>query len=385
MGKMRKEEELISLISRVTLDENETRSAEDLLQEDLDWEHIFKRSEEEGLSPLIYHHFKLKNLKGSDYIPESILEHAKEAYYNNSLNNMLLCEECKKVLKIFSSEKISAMILKGIYLAENIYKNIALRPIADMDILIKREDLPKTNEILRSLGYIVPSNYADFLLKKETTPINSLVYNKPGVYFFLHLHWHIINLTWPLDSVIGMIDMDRIWSSAEPTMIDGVECLSLSPHHLLIYLAHHGFSHCFNRLILASDIFEFLRCNQDTLDWDLVIKEAERLNLSLVLYYSLCFSSYQLRSKIPMLEKLKPAKFGFLEELLLLFLSKGKRWRELYYFTYFLGEKGILPKIGFIKKTLFPSAYVMAQSLNIGQDEINVRSYYTRIINNFLP
>ena len=68
-----------------------------------------------------------------------------------------------------------------------------------------------------------------------------------------------------------------------------------------------------------------------------------------------------------------------------LFISKGKRWRELYYLTYFLGEKGILPKIGFIKKTLFPSAYVMAQSLNIGQDEINVRSYYTRIINNFLP
>ena len=85
-----------------------------------------------------------------------------------------------------------------------------------------------------------------------------------------------------------------------------------------------------------------------------------------------------------MLEKLKPAKFGFLEELLFSFISKGKRWRELYYFTYFLGEKGILPKIRFIKKTLFPSAYVMAQSLNIRQDEINARSYYNRLINNFL-
>ena len=381
---MRREEELVRLVARAPgPDETETGLIENLLKENLDWNYVLKRSEEEGISLLLYCHLKSHDLPDKYHVPQDILERTKTAYYNNSLRNMLLAEEAKKILNILNAENIPAMTLKGIFLAENVYKNIAVRPITDLDLLIKKEDLAQTNGILCSLGYLAPPNYTDFFLKKEGTPINSLVYHKPGAYFFLHLHWHIVNSTWPLDSLVEAIDMERIWSLAEGAQINTAGCLSLAPHHLLIYLAHHGFIHHFHRSILFSDLLGSLRCYKDRLDWDQVVKEAQRFNLSLVLYYSLSLTSKQLMVTIPELEKLKPTRFGFLEKLLFSFMSKGRRWPALYYLTYFLGEKGALPKIRFIKKTLFPSSYVMAHSLSRRPVEINARHYYQRIIRNF--
>ena len=43
--------------------------------------------------------------------------------------------------------------LKGAFLAEAVYGDIALRPMADFDLLVKPPDLPRAVEILRQLGY----------------------------------------------------------------------------------------------------------------------------------------------------------------------------------------------------------------------------------------
>ena len=59
---MRKEEELIYLVSRVKLDEKETSLIENLLKEDLDWNYILKRLK------LVGNFIVYKN-DGSIYLP----------------------------------------------------------------------------------------------------------------------------------------------------------------------------------------------------------------------------------------------------------------------------------------------------------------------------
>ncbi|MCP4365035.1 MAG: nucleotidyltransferase family protein [Planctomycetes bacterium] len=45
------------------------------------------------------------------------------------------------------------ILLKGAHLAQVVYSNIALRPMGDIDILVKKNDLPKAKELLLELGY----------------------------------------------------------------------------------------------------------------------------------------------------------------------------------------------------------------------------------------
>lgn len=378
---MRNEDKLILLFSRVNLDVNEALQIKGLLEADLDWEYIFRASKEEWVSCLIYYH--LHNSEFKDYIPKHILEQWKNIYYANALRNTVIGEEAKKILKIFDEEKIKVIILKGVFLAENIYKNIALRPFTDTDMLIKKEDLSAVNKILNSLGYPSPAYYPDALKNSPPSSINTLVYGKKNpAHSFIHLHWHLINSIWPLDFLVTKIDMEKIWSEAEPIKIDGVDYLTLAPHHLLIYLSEHSFTHSFDRLILLADILGVLKDYKNRLNWNSVVEEAERFNLSFVLYYSLCFTSKVLGFEIPELRSLRLDKFGFLKKISDFFISKGTRCYWLSYLVYFFMSKGFLSKLKFISKTIFPSPYVMAHRLNLPLSKINASHYYQRIVEN---
>lgn len=84
--------------------------------------------------------------------------------------------------------------------------------------------------------------------------------------------------------------MQRIWKYAKPVKLEGIDVLTLSYEHLLIYLCYHRFNHFF-KLILLIDIVEFLKNYKNNINWDFVVEEAKRFNLSLILYYVLSFIS----------------------------------------------------------------------------------------------
>jgi hypothetical protein len=376
---MRKEDTLVFLFSRVHLNEAEVSSMEALLKAPLDWDYIFEKSQKEGISSLAYYH--LYNFQTKGLVIQHLTQ-LKDLYYRNSLNNIMILEEVKKVLRTCNEEKIKAIVLKGAFLAENIYKNSAFRTMSDIDILIKKEDLSGVNKILNSLGFLSSANFQDALRNALPSSLNSLVYRrKSGGKFFVHLHWHLINTTWPLDSLVNKIDMKRIWSCAQATRIGGIDALTLAPHHLLLYLAQHSFNHSFDRLILLSDIIETVRYYKEILNWDLVVEEAERFNVSAVLYYSLSFTSHVLRFEIPELERLKPPKFGFLEETFSFFMRKGMRGYWLSYFAYLFMEKGVFRKLRFFGRTLFPPPYVMGHYFMLPSSQVRISHYCQRIVN----
>ena len=63
-----------------------------------------------------------------------------------------------QILEAFQNNGIRVMFLKGLSLIELLYKNPALRPCSDIDLLILKEDLPKAIDVLENLGYTLPGN-----------------------------------------------------------------------------------------------------------------------------------------------------------------------------------------------------------------------------------
>ncbi len=375
---------LLFLCGRTRVGEEDKERVRDILGSNPDWDYIIKRAQREKLSPLLYKSLKeFNDTKGS--IPLDAIARLEEQYLSNLSRNTVHLYELDKILRAFSGEKISVMVLKGAALLETMYKDIALRPAADIDILIRKKDLSRVNNILNSLGYSPSAEYEDAIKITSPSSINALIYIKNQRNTFpVHLHWHLINTTWPLDSLVDKIDMERIWSCAQVVKIGGIDVLTLSPEHLLIYLSQHSLNHCFDRLILLSDILETLKYYKDRLDWNLVAAEAERFNLSLVLYYSLTFTSNLFGFKTPEFERLKPDRVHLADKIFYFLLRRGVRSYVLSYLIFFSLEKGFRSKLRFAGRTIVPPNYIMAHNFTIPSSKIRFSHYFKRAMNHLL-
>ena len=302
-----------------------------------------------------------------------------DAYYKDGARNALIYEEAKDIIRAFNSQGIRTIVLKGIFLAENIYKNIALRPMTDIDILIRKEDLARAGSLLNALGYPSPPQYTGFLKIGFPCSVNSMMYTadnplKPSI----HIHWHIINSTWPLDALVAGIDMNTIWRSARPVRINNVETLTLSPEHLIIYLAHHGLNHSFNKTIMVSDIALTVRNYGSQIDWDTVMQEGEKFGLAFIVYAALKYVSKVSGLDIPRLEELKPVRLGYLEKAIMEDLKRGNCSYRLSYVSYLAAHRRAFDRLRFLIKTILPPKYILSHGMNIPLSEVKAAHYLAR-------
>ena len=313
-------------------------------------------------------------------LSSSILAKRKEEYYKTSARNIVLYEEAKKLIGELDGCGIETIMLKGIFLAEHVYGNIALRPMTDVDILIKKEDLPRASEALGILGYLKPGHYMDFLNNDRASSINSIMYfaedsRRPSI----HVHWHIINSTWPLEALVEGIDIQRIWADARDTAVGGVKTLTLAPEHLLIYLAHHGLHHSFDTPAMVLDITETIRFYADDMDWLKMKKEAKALGLLYTVYIALTFVSKVSDLDIPQLETLRPDRLTFLGKIIYSFIVRGKCGYGISYLAHLFMQRGFSSKLRYLFKTIFPSRLVLAHNLRIPTCQVRSSDYYSRI------
>jgi len=103
-----------------------------------DWEDLVQQSIRQGVTPLIYH--RVKKLGPGLSVPSNVLKRLRESYLQSSARNLRLYHQLGKLLLILQREDIPVILLKGAHLAEIVYGNIAVRPMADIDLLVRQED-----------------------------------------------------------------------------------------------------------------------------------------------------------------------------------------------------------------------------------------------------
>jgi len=348
----------------------------------IDWDCFLRKARENGISAVVYS--KLKEIKKDcPQIPSFIFKDLKKDYFLNATKNSLIFEELGKVLETVRKVRLQVIVLKGAVLAKNMYGNLALRPMTDVDLLIKKEDLLCLDEQLKILGY-KPSDISvediDFSSTYLTTlDYRSLSSNSPS----FHIHWHFVNSTVPNESYIKRIKIEDIWQDAEKTNIANVETLVMVPHHLLIHLSEHALrvTHSLSKLSFFCDIDEAVNFYQERLDWERLIKESLKFNLNRMVYISLYFTAKFLETKIPenVLSKLKPERFSLGERIFMNSISNNKRFPGLSYLVHLAMNSGFLKKMNFLEKTLFPPPQIMAQRSYIPRSKFSYIRYVQRI------
>ena len=217
---------------------------------------------------LFYREIKSRNFP-TELIPVDARNRLREAYRNRATMNTSLFLDVLKVLKSLADNQVPVIALKGLSLAKNIYGDIALRPMSDMDLLVKEEDLVRAGRILLTLGYkqYFPAWESTLKIYHHLPPFT----NKSGA--MIELHWNIVTPDSPIK-----VDLDGLWERACLIKVDNVEVRVFSPEDLFLHLCIHACVHQQTGLDLIPfcDMAGLIKTSADTIDWPIVIERATR-------------------------------------------------------------------------------------------------------------
>ncbi|MCC6457192.1 MAG: nucleotidyltransferase family protein [Caldilineaceae bacterium] len=249
---------------------------------DMDWEELIDYADKHGLTPLLY--FQVHSNAGLwAAIPPAAQAQFEQRYLLNAQRNLQIFSQLVKLAKKLKQAGIPAIVLKGVYLAQVVYQDRALRPMVDIDILVERNEVAQVENILQGLGYRFSDwKHRDWCLKNHY----HLPYTHAELDLNIELHWDIQRPQRPYP-----VDVGELWSQAQSFRMAGVEILCLSHEHLLLYHCLHIAKHGFGVGIRPfCDLAAILRCYHDQINWHKVQCIAERWRMTKTVGLSLYFT-----------------------------------------------------------------------------------------------
>lgn len=285
------EKELIIAAARSPIKTKRHKSVGELVTPSLDWNYILEKSLNHGIAPLLFQ--ALAQSEVAKQIPNSSFETLRKIYLSSLLSNMNLYKKLVPVLDAFNKHSVPTMLLKGAALCLTTYKDMALRPFGDVDILVPHDKVHLCQGLMEELGYnLVTNNYFPIPDEQNDQLGCEWTYQCNGA--VIELHWNLIDKLAPFP-----IDISSFWEGAEEVDVEGRRALVMSPHNQLIHLCLHQFKHHWNHIRDLTDVAVVIEKFDHRLDWELLYSVARAQGLSRSVYYTLALTNQVLDASIP--------------------------------------------------------------------------------------
>lgn len=244
------------------------------------WERLVRRAERHGLLPLLYWKFR----QDPTLLPPAIYNQFKRAYLTNLGRNRIFFAELEGLLGLLTSQGIPVVLLKGAVFARTLYEDIGLRPMSDLDLLLRKEDIPEAVHLLKQHGYEEPLLHPSELLKQDVTHDVHLRQARPP-HVDIEVHWLLVGG----ERFRHKTDMAWFWQRIVPLAGWGDGVATLSPTAHLIYLcAHLGYQHGLGavRWLWLVELARFMETYRQQIDWADFVEGASHLSWSAAAYYT---------------------------------------------------------------------------------------------------
>jgi hypothetical protein len=367
------------------------------------WNEVVDVAVSEHVAPLLYKRFKENDAQA--LVPADAWKRLRRAYFLSGDRNTRLSRELGTVLQRLRDSGILVIVLKGAYLAEAVYGDVALRPMVDVDLLVRKTDLDRAQSILLDMGGFQQQPSRDRnrslpprhkgtkmspdgnalrppgglgVVSSDSTGENAVhpVSGQPGGVepdrelkrhalpvslrdLAIELHWTIVSPTGP-----ARIDDTGLWNRARPALIAGVEVLTLSPEDLLLHLClHFCYEDSCVGLRSLCDVAETVQHFDGELDWPLVAERAREWGATRHVGLALHLAASMLGEAVPddVVERLVPEGIDprILEAAREAVLTQTGRhhWESLFRAQ---GARTLGEKAKFLKERIFLSRDEMA-------------------------
>lgn len=360
----------LKILTNVLLENKSTIDQLWYMQNSLLWNNLIALALKNNSLPLFLTKIK-KHAKGSEF-PESIalkLQHSLSKIIKNDLHRRSVLNE---IAKIFDNEGILFILLKGADIQHRLYDEPFLRPMIDLDLLVKGDNIAKAqNILLKKGGKSITISESEFIdsLKHHASPI---IYNNTTI----ELHR---SLTDDYDTI--SFNETDIWQNCTTQTIDGHDYNVMKPELLLVYLCFHAFSTFRGgaiKLIWYYDIFRCFEKYSNSINLSLLHEIVKKSGTSAAIALSLKHAEYLFHSEaLAKFTKQFPCPVAFNEkQLVATLLGNEYSFPKGHYFQKFLNIKGTQLKMKFIINKLFPSkAFVNSNKKSNKSKTINRKKF----------
>lgn len=275
------EAKLTLLIARFLASFSDFDNTEEFFtRERLDWKKFNQIIFHHEISPAAYIFLK----KYTSQVPKEELDLLEKCFHANILRLTSLQQELSKVIRFLQDENITTLPLKGAHflLDTGVYgSNAYLRPMADIDILIRKEDYPKAQIILESQGYQIElkGNKEKYWLNQNCNM--TFVRMVKDNCFMVEVHWAI-------DYPRNVSLLPHLWKRIQTIKVEEELLALLSPEDNIFSLALHQrrFGNAL-QLKRACDVAILLTKYKEKLNWSYMLEEAGQGKMRTILYFIL--------------------------------------------------------------------------------------------------
>lgn len=216
------------------------------------------------LLPLVYD--RLHRLGVTD----PLMGRLKGAYRLAWYRTQTLLHRATPVVEALNSAGVETLMLKGLPLLLTYYGNRAVRPMADLDIMVRVAQVRTAMAVLDQHGW----------KRVESASDEDLVYRHAMLFRNatgdeIDLHWHGL-----YETCDPSADHD-FWNTARPLRFGAIETRQLDPTMTLLHLIVHGIRHNPEPPIRwIADTMTVLKVEGNGVDWDRLVSVAITHRLS---------------------------------------------------------------------------------------------------------
>jgi hypothetical protein len=258
----------------------------------------------------------------------------KGVYRHSWYRNQRLLHRAAGAIAALRGAGIETVLLKGAALTAVYQQDLGARPMNDVDVLLRPEQVPEAVEVLDNLGWRLV----------EDRPMG----DRPVAYLMRTTHSHAVraadgnelDLHW---SPVWEPGPDEgIWQDARPVEVAGTETLVPSATDQLVIACVHGVLWIPSPLRWIADAAVVLSVAGDEVDWDLLERRARERHVELAMADTLSVVRDVLELPVPAgtLDRLRSAPASPVERFLhalklapprrgMLYLSAWERSRRL--------------------------------------------------------
>lgn len=252
------------------------------------------------LLPLLYRNLSVHGIEDSEMV------RLKGVYRRRWYENQLLVSKITALLHSFQDAGIKTLILKDVALLLHYYQDDGLHAIDTLDICVRWEDGNAAIGLLNKLGWMLKEKVPDKVISKLSV-ISFVDESGKILNLYRHIYWYAEQVE------------TNFGTGAIVTQIKDLSTYVLNPTYQLIQLCHQGtIWHLVPPIRLVADGMIIINSFSGSIDWDVLVADAEKYRLILPLQKMVAILSELLLVPIPdaiiaKVRDLKPSAFELIE------------------------------------------------------------------------
>jgi hypothetical protein len=244
-----------------------TATAAELSARVRDWDRVADIAKRHAVLPLVHRYLKLECPAA---LPEEGMAKLQTPWQMLALYNRHLAAELVRLMDLLKAANLAAVAFKGPVLAAMAYGSIDLRQYIDLDILIRRDDLPRVAEILTAEGYVSPHIRREGLMTGYFQEYEDAFFATGGL-GAIDVHWKVTSRAFRFAP-----DEESMWQRAQTIDLAFGSVNAIAPEDLLLYLCVHAAKHGWVTLGGICDVAETIR-SRPGIDLKAMLAEATAL------------------------------------------------------------------------------------------------------------